>query len=154
MLIHALISSVGADPEPSVLAIFNSLDEVLAYLVGSSALITLLGQHDGPQLLLVPVGRGLKLLLFVLFFAGILVDILLLRLAVHVKIMRELALVALLAVALSMENANDCLGVHAKRHLLDLCRPVEQLVLFLFLLLLLLFSFSLLACSCAFFWAA
>lgn len=43
MFIHALVCPVGADPEPSVLAILNGLNEELAHLVGGCFLVALLG---------------------------------------------------------------------------------------------------------------
>lgn len=47
MLVHALITPVGTDPEPTVFAILNSLDKVLANLVCGCSLVALLGQHNG-----------------------------------------------------------------------------------------------------------
>ena len=55
MLIHALISSVRADPEPTVLALLNRFDKELAHLVCGGALVALLRQDDGTQLFFVPV---------------------------------------------------------------------------------------------------
>lgn len=128
MLVHALVAAVGADPEPSILAILNGLDKVLAHLLRRRLLVALLGQDHLAQLLLVPVGRRLLLLLLTLLFSGVGVQVPLLRLALEREVVGKLALLALLAVALLEEDAHYRLGVDAKRHLLDLGGAVEQRV--------------------------
>ena len=71
MLVHALVTSIWTNPEPSILAILDGLDKVLADLVGGGALVALLAQDDAPQLLLVPVGRRLRLLLVLVLLASL-----------------------------------------------------------------------------------
>lgn len=69
MLIHALISPVGASPEPTILLVFHRLDEVLADLVGGRPGVAMLADNDATQLLLVPGIHGIGLLLFLLGLA-------------------------------------------------------------------------------------
>lgn len=126
MLVHALIAAVWTDPEPTVFAILDGGHKVFADLVGRRLLVALLGQDDGPQLLLVPVGRRLGLFLLLLLLSLVRVQVLLLRLALYRQVVRELALSALFAVALLEEDAHHRLGVDAKGHLLHLRGLVEQ----------------------------
>ena len=131
VLVHALVGAVGADPEPAVFAVLDGLDKELADLVGRRALVALLRQHDGPQLLFVPVRRRLRLLLLLLLFfvvTGVRVQTALRRLAVNVQVVGKLALLALVTVALLEEDAQHRLRVDAKRNLLDLHRLVQQQV--------------------------
>ena len=46
VLVHALISTIRACPEPSVFAILDSLNEELANLVGCGLRIAMLVEHD------------------------------------------------------------------------------------------------------------
>lgn len=126
MLVLALVTSVGTDPEPSVQAILDGLDKVLADLVRGGLLVALLGQHNRPQLLLVPVRRRFSPFLLLLFRPGVCVQALLVRLSVQFQVVGELALLALFAVALLVEDTQDCLGVDAEGHLLDLGGLVHQ----------------------------
>ena len=70
MLVFALITPVWTYPEPTIFAILDGADEVLAYLVGGGNLVSLLGQYDLPELLLVPIVRGLLFLLLLLILLG------------------------------------------------------------------------------------
>lgn len=126
MLVHALVAPVGTDPEPAILAVFDGLDEELADLVRRGLLVALLRENDRPQLLLVPVCRGLHLLLLVLIRPGIGVQTPLLDLALVLEVVRELALLALLTVSLFEEDADNSLGIDTEGDLLDLGGLVEQ----------------------------
>lgn len=46
MLIHAFVSAIWTNPEPTILAIFDGLDKEFANLVRGGLLIALLGQND------------------------------------------------------------------------------------------------------------
>jgi hypothetical protein len=126
VLVHALVGAVGANPEPSILAVFDGFDEELADLVRRGLLVALLGENDGPQLFLVPVCRGFHLLLLLLFSPGIGVQTPLFDLALVLEVVGELALLALFTVALLEEDTDDSLGVDAEWDLLDLGRLVHQ----------------------------
>jgi hypothetical protein len=120
MLILALITPVRTDPEPTILAILNSLNEELAHLVRRRLLVALLTHHDRLELLLVPIRARLLLLVLLLLGPRIRIQIPLLRFPLHRQVVRELALLPLLAVPLLEEYAHHRLGVHAKGDLLDL----------------------------------
>lgn len=126
MFVFAVIAAVWTHPEPTVFAVLDSLDEEFAHLVGGGLLITLLGQNDTSELLLVPVIRSLLLLLFLLFCSTIRVQIDLLGLALDREIMGELALLALLTVTLFVEDTDNGLGVDAEGNFLDLRGPGQQ----------------------------
>ncbi len=126
MLVHALVATVGANPEPTVFAVFDGRDKELADLVCGTLLVALLGQDNGPQLFLVPVCRRLLLLGFLFVFSLVCVKVLLLRLALHRQVVSKLALFALFAVALPPEDTDDGLGVDTKGYLLDLRRTGEE----------------------------
>lgn len=123
MLVHALITSIRTDPEPAILLVLDSLDEVLANLIGSGSRIALLAKHNLAQLLLIPVlHRICFLLLFLdlLRISGIGVEILLGRLALHTQVVAEFALPALLAVSLLVEETDHRLRIDTERYFLDL----------------------------------
>lgn len=125
MPIHAFIASIRTDPEPAILLIFHSLDKVLADLIGSRPRIPMFTLHNVPQFFLIPIvhGIGLLLLLLRLFrIPRIRVNILFGRLPLDAQIMAELALLPLLTMTLFEEDAENRLGIHAKRHLLHLHR--------------------------------
>lgn len=126
MLIHALITSIRASPEPAILLVLDCLDKVLADLVGSRPRVTVLAHHDTAQLLLVPLIHGIGLLLILLVLTRIGVKILLGRLALDIHVVAELALLALLTTTLLVEDTKNGLGIHTEGHLLHLDR-LEQL---------------------------
>lgn len=133
MLIHALITSIGAGPEPAILLVLDGLNKVLANLLGCRTGISVLAENNLAQLLLVPVVDGirlLRLLLRSLNIPGIGVEVLLGGFPLDVRIVTELALPALLAMALLIVDAENRLGIHAKGNLLDL-HGLEQLCRFL-----------------------
>lgn len=124
MLVHALVSTVRAHPEPSVLLVLNGLDEVFAHLVGGCLGVAVFAQHDLSQLSLVPLVH-VVLLLGLLFRLLLLVSAVgvqtpLFGLALDGQVVREFAPLALFAVALLEELAEDRLGVDTEWHLLDL----------------------------------
>lgn len=129
MFIHAFITPIGANPEPTIFLVLDGLDEVLADLVGRRSRVPLLAKDDLAQLLLIPVLHSILLLLFLfagLRIAGIGVEILLSGLPLDVQIMAELALLPFFAVALLVEDTDDGLGIHTERNLLSL-EGLEQL---------------------------
>lgn len=129
MLVHALVTSIRTSPEPTVLLVLDSLDEVLADLIRSRARVTVLAEDDLAQLLLIPVvNRILLLRLFLgrLHVSGIGVEILLGRLALNTRVVTELALATLLTVTLLVENAKHSLRIHTEGNLLNL-HGLEQL---------------------------
>jgi hypothetical protein len=84
----------------------------------------MLAHHNISQLLFIPL-RHIVLLLFIRILILLLVPIVriqtpLLRLALHVQIVREFALLALFAIALLEKLAQNSLWVDAKWHFLDL----------------------------------
>ena len=85
------------------------------------------------RLTFVPLGHVIFLLRLVFSFPGILVQIFLLSFPLHGQIMAEFALLSFLAVPLFVKCTDYRLGVHPKRHLLDLYR-LEQLCCFSFCL--------------------
>ena len=66
MLVHALVAAIGTSPEPTILAILDSLDEELAHLVGCRLGVTMLGHDDITQLLLIPISHIILLPLLIL----------------------------------------------------------------------------------------
>lgn len=126
MLVHALISPIGASPEPTILLVLDSFDKVLADLFGGRAWVAMLAEDNAAKLLLVPLVHGIGLLLLLLGLPGVGVQILLGGLALDVQVMTELALAALFATALLVELTQHGLRVHAERHLLSL-DGLEQL---------------------------
>lgn len=127
MLIFALVAIVGADPEPSVKAVLDGLDEILADLVRGCLLVALLGENNRPQLLLIPVRRSFGPLFLLLFSPGICVQAPLVRLPVQLHVVGKFALLSFLAVALLVKNTQDGLRIDAKGHFLDLGGLVQQL---------------------------
>lgn len=129
MLVHALVASVWTCPEPTVLLVLDGLDEELAHLVCRGLRVAVLAEYDIAQLLLVPlihVVLLLALLLFLLLLVSTVgVQAPLLRLALHVQVVGELASLALFAVALLEKLAEHGLGVDTERHLLHLDRLEE-----------------------------
>jgi hypothetical protein len=129
VLIHAFVPPVRTHPEPSVFLVLDGLDEVFAHLVGGCLGVAVLAHNDFSQLRLVPVIHVVLLLglflLFLLLVSVVCVQTPLLRLALDGQIVREFALPALVAVAFLEEHAQDSLGIHAERHLLDLHRLEE-----------------------------
>lgn len=129
MLVHALVASIRTCPEPSVLLVLDGLDEELAHLVRCGLGVAVLAEHDIAQLLLVPIVYVVLLLallfLFLLLVSAVGVQTPLLRLALHIEVVRKLAALALFAVALLEELAEHRLGVDTKWHLLHLDR-LEQ----------------------------
>lgn len=129
MLVHALITSIRASPEPAILLVLDRLDKVLADLVCSGTGVAVLAEYNAAQLLLVPVLHSIGLLLLFLRLLGITrvrVQILLGRLALDVQVMAELALATLVATALLVKNTQHSLRVHAEGHLLHL-HGLEQI---------------------------
>lgn len=127
MAVHALVTSIRTGPEPTVLALLDSLDEELANLVGGGLGVAVLAHDDVSQLGLVPISHVVLLLLItlVVVVAGVGVQALLLALHADGRVVGELAFFALVAGALFEELTQDRLGVDAKGHLLDLDRLEE-----------------------------
>lgn len=100
MLVFALVASVRTRPKPTIFTIFDSLNKELAHFIRCRLLITLLRKHDRLQLLFVPVCRSFHLLRLLFVVSGIGIQILLLSLAFHIKIVREFTLLSLLAMSL------------------------------------------------------
>lgn len=123
MLVHALVTTIGASPEPSILLVLDSFDEILADLLGRRSGVAVLAKNNAAEFLFIPFIHSI-LLLFLFFIlldiSGIGVEILLGSLALQVQIVTEFALAALFAVALLVENTDDRLRVDAKRNLLHL----------------------------------
>lgn len=126
MLIHALIATIWTNPKPTVLAVFDGLDEVLAHFVGRGLLVTLLRQDNLAQLLFIPVCRSLHLLFLILLWSDIRVKVLLLRLSFDTQIVSKLALLSLFTVTLLVENADDRFGVDTERYFLNLGRLIQK----------------------------
>lgn len=149
MLVHALVSSIGAAPEPAILLVLHSLDEVLAHLVGGRPRVAVFTHDNLAQCLLVPFIHGvslLGLLLGLLSITRVGVKILLGRLALNVQVMAELALAAFVAVALFVVDTEDRLRIDTEGNLLYLHRleKIGRLLLRLFRGLLLSLTSSLL----------
>lgn len=150
MLVHALVASIRTCPEPAILLVLDGLDEVLAHLVCCGLGVAVFAEHDIAQLLLVPVVHVVLLLalllLLLLLVSAVGVQAPLLRLALHIQVVGELAAFALLAVALLEELTKDCLGIDAEWHLLHLDRleKLSHLLLSLLRCLLLLLFLRLL----------
>ena len=83
------------------------------------------------RLTFIPLGHVIFLLRLLFSFSGILVQVLLLSFSLHGQIMAEFALLSFLAIPLFVKGTDYRLGVHPKRHLLDLYR-LEQLCCFSF----------------------
>jgi len=124
VFIHALVAPVWARPKPSILRVLNCLDEVLAHLVRRRSLVSLLTQNNLVQLLFVPISHIILLLSFLfrllINISAIRIQTPLLRLPLHRKVVRELTLASLFAVALLEELAEHRLGVDTEWHLLHL----------------------------------
>lgn len=133
MLVHALVTTIGTSPEPSVLLVLHSVDEVLANLFGRRTRVAVLAENHLAEFFFIPIIHSILLLpcfFLLLLVPGIGVQVLLGRLALGVQVMTELALAALFTVALLVENTDNCLGIDTKRNLLDL-DGLEQLCGFL-----------------------
>ena len=123
MLVHTLVTSIGTSPEPSILLVLHSIDEIFANLLGGRSGVSVLAENHLAKFLFIPIIHGillLRLLLFLFIIAGIGVEILLGSLALSVQVVAELALATLFAVALLVENTDDGLGVDTERNLLHL----------------------------------
>lgn len=122
MFIHALISSVWTYPEPAVLLVLDRLNEVLAHFVRRRLRVAVLAEYDTSQFLLVPLRHVVLLLsIFLLLLVAVVgIQTPLLRLALHVEVVRKLALLALFAVALLEKLAKNGFWVDAKRYFLYL----------------------------------
>lgn len=124
MLVHALVAAIRTSPEPTVLAILNSLDKVLAHLIGRRLGVAVLGHDNTAQLLLVPINHIILLPVFILLLllqlSRISVQTLLLSLDTLTQVMRELALPPLLTSTLFEKLTQHSLGINTKRHFLDL----------------------------------
>ena len=123
MPIHALITTIGTSPEPAIFLILDRLNKVLADLVGRGTGIPLFAQHDLAQFLFIPVVHSillLRLFLSSLNITRISVQILFSGLPLDIQVMTELALLALLAIALFMEHTEHGLRIHTERNLLRL----------------------------------
>ncbi len=126
MSVHALVTSIGTNPEPTVLLVLNCLNEVFADLVSRRPRVTVLAHDDLAKLLLIPLVHGIALLLLLLRLSRIGVKILLSRLALYIRVVTELALATLLTVALLVEHAKHGLRIHTEGDLLHL-DGLEQL---------------------------
>jgi hypothetical protein len=124
VLVHALVAAIGTSPEPTILAILDSLDEELAHLVGSRLGISMLGLDNITQLLLIPISHIILFLclirLFLFQLSRIGIQTLLFTFDTHTRIMRKLALPSLFTSALFEELTQYSLGIHTKGHFLDL----------------------------------
>ena len=123
MLVHALVTSIGTSPEPSILLVLHSIDEIFANLLGGRSGVSVLAENHLAKFLFIPIIHGillLRLLLRLLIIPGIGVKILLGSLALGVQVVAELALATLFAVSLFVENTDDGLRVDTERNLLDL----------------------------------
>ncbi len=125
MLVHALVAAIRTRPEPTVFAVLDRLNEVLAHFVRRRFRIAVLGHDHLPQLLLVPVFHPIFLLPLLLRFPSVLIQVYLLHLPLHRQVVRELALLPLLAIPLLVELAHDRFRVHAEGHFLHLHRLEE-----------------------------
>lgn len=126
MSVHALVTSIRTNPEPTVLLVLDCLDEVFADLVSRRPGVTMLAHDDLAKLLLIPLVHGIALLLLFFRLSRIGVKILLGRLALYIRVVTELALATLLTVALLEEHAKHGLRIHTKGNLLHL-DGLEQL---------------------------
>ena len=129
MLVHALVTTIGASPEPSIFLVLDSFDEKLADLLGRCSGVPVLVKNNAAKLLFIPIIHGILLLflfLILLNISGIGVEILLGSLALHIRVVTKFTLTALFAVALLVEHTKDSLRVDAKRNLLHL-HGLEQL---------------------------
>lgn len=129
MLILAGVTSIGTDPEPTVLLVLDRLNEELADLIGRRLRVSVLAEDDIAQLLFIPVVHRILLLILLLrglHVSRIGVQVLLSSLALHIRIVAELALLSLLTIALLEEDTQDGLGIHTEGNLLHLHR-LEQL---------------------------
>ena len=132
MLVHALVTTIGTNPEPTILLVLHSLNKELANFFGSRPGVSMFAQYDAAQLLLVPLIHSISLLSVLLAFPGITrvgVQILLGRLALNVQVMTELALATLLTATLLVELAQNSLRVDTEWNLLYL-DGLEQLCRF------------------------
>ena len=120
MLVHALVTSVRTYPEPTVLLVFDCLNEVFAHLVCGGLRVPVFAHDHLAQFLLVPVVHLVLFFLFLLDLSVVRVQTPLLGLPLHGQVMRELAFATLVAVALFEELAEHGLGVDAERNLLHL----------------------------------
>jgi hypothetical protein len=129
MPVHTLIPAVRTRPEPAVLPLLHGRDEILAHFVCCRLRIPVSTQHHFPQLLLIPIIHliflQILLPLRLLLLPRILVQIPLRALPLNIQIMREFTLLPLFALSLLEKLAQHRLGVHPKRHLLDLHRFEE-----------------------------
>lgn len=129
MLVHALVASIGAGPEPTILLVLDRFDEIFADLVCRGPGVSVLAHNDLAQFLLVPILHVVLLLGFFLRrldISRIGVQVSLGGLALEAQVVTEFTLAALLTVALLVENANNRLRIDTERNLLDLYR-LEQI---------------------------
>lgn len=123
MLVHALVTSIRASPEPSILLVLYSLDKVFANLVGGCTRIAVFAEDNAAQLLLVPILHlvGLfRAVCFLLRITGVGVQVLLGGLALNVGVVTKLALAALFATAFLEKETQYSLWVDTKGYLLSL----------------------------------
>lgn len=128
MLVHALITSIRTSPEPAILLVLHSLDKELADLLGGRSGVAVLAEHNAAQLLLVPVFHLvglLRLLRCLLIITRIGIQILLGGLALDIHVMTELALAALFAATLLVEETQHGLRIDTEGHFLYLYRLVQ-----------------------------
>jgi len=136
MTVFAVLA-IGALPEPSILFLLHSVDEILANNFGRTVLIicTVLLRDCLFEHVLIPV---LHTFLF-LTISLVGVDVHLRTLPFHIEVMAEFALESLGALPSTIVFADDTLGVYARGHLGLLyghCKKRSKLLLLLFLKLL------------------
>lgn len=88
MLIHALVTAVWTLPEPTIFAILDRIDEVLADFIGRCLWIAVLRFDDISQFLFIPVVHRIFLLLAfaILTIPVVSVEILFLRFPLNRKV--------------------------------------------------------------------
>jgi hypothetical protein len=122
MLVKTFVSTIWTYPEPTILLVLDGLDEVLAHFVRCCLRVAVFALDHISQLFLVPLGHAVLLLclLLVFFVSVVRVQTPLLSLALHVGVVRELAFLALFAIALLEKLTENGLGVDTEWNLLNL----------------------------------
>jgi len=87
VLVHALFAAVRTRPEPTIFAVLDGLDKILAYFVRCSLGIAVFRIDNFLQLFLIPIVHGVLLfLVLLLLFTSVRVKRSLLRLSLHRQI--------------------------------------------------------------------
>jgi hypothetical protein len=122
MFVKTFVSTIWTYPEPTILLVLDGLDKVLAHFVRCRLRISVFALDHIPQLLFVPLSHVVLLLclFLVLLVSVVRVQTPLLSLALHIGVVRELAFLALFAIALLEKLTENGFGVNAEWHLLNL----------------------------------